>query len=130
MCLLLLEIAELNELMEETMKEVIALANAMGISLEFQDIVKFHHIIKTFAPEGKTSMHQDIEAGRKTEVEMFAGTMMELREKHNIPTPYNRMMFHLIRTKEKMNELNQKGKKRIGTVNVPIKIPNKQQEMS
>ena len=98
-------IPELNELMEETMKEVMTLANAMGIGLTQQDIDKFHDIINSFAPEGKTSMLQDIEAGRKTEVEMLAGTMIELGEKHKVPTPYNRMLFHLIRTKEKMNEL-------------------------
>jgi len=98
------EIPELNTMMEETMKEVIVLANAVGVNLTIADIEKFHDIINSFAPEGKTSMLQDIEAGRKTEVEMLAGTMMELGEKHNVPTPYNRMMFHLIRTKEKMNK--------------------------
>ena len=98
------DIPELNTMMEETMKEVIALANAMEVNLTLADIDKFHDIINSFAPEGKTSMLQDIEAGRKTEVDMLAGTMMELGEKHNVPTPYNRMMFHMIRTKEKMNK--------------------------
>ena len=31
-------------------------------------------------------------SGRKTEVEMFAGTMIKLGEKHNIPTPYNQVL--------------------------------------
>jgi 2-dehydropantoate 2-reductase len=48
--------------------------------------------------EGKTSMLQDIEAGRKTEVEMFAGTMIELGEKLNIPTPYNKVLKEMIET--------------------------------
>jgi 2-dehydropantoate 2-reductase len=47
-------------------------------------------------PEGKTSMLQDVEAGRKTEVEMFAGTMIKLGEKHNIPTPYNKILKEMI----------------------------------
>ena len=47
-------------------------------------------------PEGKTSMLQDVEAKRKTEVEMFAGTMVELGKKHNIPTPYNQVMKDMV----------------------------------
>ena len=47
-------------------------------------------------PEGKTSMLQDIEAGRKTEVEMFAGAVIEMGKKYNIPTPYNKMLKEMI----------------------------------
>ena len=47
-------------------------------------------------PEGKTSMLQDVEAGRKTEVEMFAGTMIELGKKHGIQTPYNQVMKDML----------------------------------
>lgn len=96
-------IPELKALMIDTMKEVLTLANVMGIKLTLEDIEKFHPIIDTFSPEGKTSMLQDIKAGRKTEVEMLAGTMMELGEKYGVTTPINRMLFDLIRIKEKMN---------------------------
>ncbi|MDR1327198.1 MAG: hypothetical protein LBJ74_02190, partial [Heliobacteriaceae bacterium] len=42
------------------------------------------------------SMLQDIEAGRKTEVDLFAGTIVELGCKHSIPTPYNLVLKDLI----------------------------------
>ena len=42
--------------------------------------------------DGKTSMLQDVLAKRKTEVDIFAGTIIELGQKHNIPTPYNEMI--------------------------------------
>ncbi len=55
-------------------------------------LVSFNKMI----PDGKTSMLQDVEAGRKTEVEMFAGTMIKLGEKHNIPTPYNQVLKDMV----------------------------------
>ena len=47
-------------------------------------------------PDGKTSMLQDVEAGRKTEVDIFAGTIVKLGLKHNIPTPYNKILMEMI----------------------------------
>jgi 2-dehydropantoate 2-reductase len=47
-------------------------------------------------------MHQDIEAGRKTEVEIFAGTVIDLGRKYNIATPVNDMFFKMIRALEQM----------------------------
>jgi 2-dehydropantoate 2-reductase len=56
-------------------------------------------------PEGKTSTLQDIEAGRKTEVEIFAGTIIELGKKYNIPTPYNMVMKDMIEILENKNQM-------------------------
>ncbi len=54
--------------------------------------------------EGKTSMHQDILAGRKTEVDIFAGEIIKLGKKFGIPTPYNQVLYDLIKVKEEDNE--------------------------
>jgi len=42
-------------------------------------------------------MLQDIEAGRKTEVEMFAGKVIELGRQLSVPTPVNRKLFDSIK---------------------------------
>ena len=42
----------------------------------------------------------DVEAGRKTEVELFAQTVIQLGQKHGIPTPVNEVLFRMIRTIE------------------------------
>ena len=47
-------------------------------------------------PDGKTSMLQDVEAGRKTEVDMFAGTIIKMGLEHNIPTPYNKIIKEML----------------------------------
>ena len=64
------------------MKEVIAVANEERVYLSEQDINEQIDIIKGLSSEGKTSMCQDVLAGRKTEVECFAGVVCELGKQH------------------------------------------------
>jgi 2-dehydropantoate 2-reductase len=47
-------------------------------------------------------MLQDVEAKRKTEVEMFAGKVIELGKKHGIPTPINQTLYRLIKVIEQI----------------------------
>ncbi len=91
---------EARALAEAAMKEVIALANATGIDLKGKDIEDFYPFLSAMSPDGKTSMVQDIEAGRKTEVEMFAGKVISLGRSRGIPTPVNETLFRLLRAME------------------------------
>jgi 2-dehydropantoate 2-reductase len=87
---------EAQALMEALMREVITLAHAEGVNLTEQDIADWYPVLRTLSPQGKTSMLQDLEAGRKTEIEMFAGKVVELGKKHGIPTPVNETMLRLV----------------------------------
>ena len=53
--------------------------------------------LKMMCPEGKTSMLQDIEAGRKTEVDIFAGEIISKGRKYGISTPYNELLYSMIK---------------------------------
>lgn len=78
------------------MKEVQAIAKAEGVrntDIMVDETIEHLH---TMIPEGKTSMLQDVEEGRKTEVDMFAGTVISLGKKHGIQTPYNKILKELI----------------------------------
>jgi 2-dehydropantoate 2-reductase len=75
------------------MREVIAIARAMKVDLSEKDIEEWYKVLEPLNPAGKTSMFQDVEAGRKTEVEMLAGTVIELGKRHGVPTPVNRRLF-------------------------------------
>ena len=81
---------------ESLMWEAIALAEAHGVNLGQQDIDDWYEVLNTVAPEGKTSMLQDIEAGRKTEVEVFAGTAVRLGKEKGVPTPLNEAVLHIV----------------------------------
>ena len=96
-------VKEAKELMDSASREVIELSVKAGINLCEDDILTFTRILHTLSPDGKTSMLQDIEAGRKTEVEIFAGAVIELGCKYGIATPVNKMLFNMISTLEQMN---------------------------
>ncbi len=91
---------ELRWLKEALMREVIAVAQAEQVDLCDDDATSFYKTLDIIAEDGKTSMLQDIEAGRKTEIEMFAPVVIDLGEKHSIPTPVNRTMLSIICTLE------------------------------
>ncbi len=86
-----------GNLMESAMREVIRLSEKAGVNLAEDDIRKFNEILPSLNPQGKTSMLQDVEAGRKTEVEMFAGKVIDLGRKCNVPAPVNQRLFDLIK---------------------------------
>jgi 2-dehydropantoate 2-reductase len=88
-------------LMGLLMTEVIALAQPAGVDLKEKDLDDWYAVLKTLSPAGKTSMLQDIEAGRKTEVEMFAGKVVDLGKSYNIPTPVNQTLLHIIHVLER-----------------------------
>jgi 2-dehydropantoate 2-reductase len=93
---------EARDLTEAAMKEVIALAKAANIELTEKDITDFYPYLFAMSPDGKTSMVQDVEAMRKTEVEMFAGKVIDLGHKHGISTPVNDTLFRLLRAMESL----------------------------
>jgi 2-dehydropantoate 2-reductase len=90
-------------LMQSAMREVIMLSEKTGVNLTDEDIETFTKVLRNINPLGKTSMLQDIEAGRKTEVEMLAGKVIELGRKLNVPTPINQQLFDAIRKIEAEN---------------------------
>lgn len=81
---------------KNVMKEVQTIAKAEGVNNTETMIDEALCSLNKMCPEGKTSMLQDVEAGRKTEVDMFAGVMIELGKKHNIEVPYNKVLKELI----------------------------------
>lgn len=83
------------------MTEVIALAEVQGVDLSRRDVDEWYGFLKGLSPQGKTSMLQDIEAGRKTEVEMFAGTVVKMGKTRHVTTPVNQAMQHIIRVLER-----------------------------
>jgi 2-dehydropantoate 2-reductase len=91
---------EARSLMESLMQEVVELAQASDVNLKNQDINDWYPVLDTLSPTGRTSMLQDIEAGRKTEVEMFGGKVVELGKILDIPTPFNQALVQIIQVLE------------------------------
>jgi 2-dehydropantoate 2-reductase len=91
---------EARSAMEAPMREVIALSQAMDIGLDETDLLNWEKTLAKLHPDNLTSMCQDVLAGRKTEVELFAGAVVELGRMHGVPTPANELYFNQLRTIE------------------------------
>jgi len=91
---------EALELLKDTMREVIILANVLGIDLDEPDMDVFIDLLLKLSKDGKTSMLQDVLAKRKTEVEMLAKVVCDLGNDHNLKLPINDMMYKMIKVIE------------------------------
>ena len=47
---------------------------------------------------------QDLDAGRHTEVDMFAGAVVRMGRELGIPAPYNEFTYHMIKALEEKND--------------------------
>ena len=88
-------------LMEALMREVVILAQASKVDLSEKDIRDWYPVLRSLSPTGKTSMLQDVEAGRKTEVDVFGGKVIELGRSLGIPTPVNQTIVQIIKVNER-----------------------------
>lgn len=79
------------------MREVMQLSEKEGYPLTEEDLDYWLEVLSKLSPNGKPSMRQDIEARRKSELELFSGTVLELGKKHGIPCPINQMLYDTIK---------------------------------
>ncbi len=95
--------AHANAIRWAAMREVAAVANCLGIDLGEADMERQEETIRRLPFENRPSTLQDLENGRPTEVEMFAGKMVALGEQLGVETPLNRLFYHGIRVLEEKN---------------------------
>ncbi|WP_404423354.1 ketopantoate reductase family protein [Nibricoccus sp. IMCC34717] len=91
----------MEEVCRGLLREVIAVANARGIPLDFDErwaaITGLHGKL---APGTKGSMLQDVEKRRQTEIDVINGAILTAGRELNIPTPYNHALYCLIKCHE------------------------------
>lgn len=91
----------LNHLVDLIGKEVITVANAYGVSIGQPEIDKLKKTMKIVDENGKTSMLQDREAKRYSEVDEFSGEIISLGKQYEIETPYNELIYNMVKAIEK-----------------------------
>lgn len=87
---------------EGLMQEAVLIAGAAGISQSEKLLPWSEHFIRNMPAGFKSSMLQDIEAGKKTEVDLFGGTICRMGAQYGIATPQNALFLSLIRALEEM----------------------------
>ena len=78
------------------MREVILLANAEGVPVTEQELKNYLDLMRSFNPKATPSMGQDRINGRRSEVELFAGTVIRMAQKHGIPVPANTYIYRRV----------------------------------
>lgn len=94
---------ELYKVMELAVSEAVKIANKLGIRLMFDDPLSHIKSIALKTAENKSSMLQDIERRRRTEIDYINGAIVRLGEKLGIPTPVNMVLTLLVKSLERRN---------------------------
>lgn len=95
-----LEQGEAHDTMIAAMREVMALAASEGVHLEEEDLNFYLQILARLSPNGVPSMRQDAMQLRRSEVEMFAGTVIPMCRKAGVPCPANELLYARIQAIE------------------------------
>ena len=93
-----------NWMRENAMREVAAIAQKKGIDLGEKEIEMQGKTVVTIPYANKPSTLQDLEAAKHTEIDMFAGTVIQMGKEYGIPTPICEMFYHGIRVLEEKND--------------------------
>jgi 2-dehydropantoate 2-reductase len=93
-----------NLIRRGAMREVVQIAQKMGIDIGEKEIEYQESTIMKIPFQNKPSTLQDLEGHKKTEVDLFAGTVIRMGEELNVPTPINWMFYHGIRVREENND--------------------------
>src|SRR2546427_5425296 len=97
----LVQHSTLLELMRALLREVVSIAQAQNIPLNFDERWEvIIGLLKGRAPNAKSSMLQDVESSRQTEIDVITGAVVEAGRRLGIPTPYNNVMMWLVKSLE------------------------------
>ena len=92
------ESAEMRDFCMKLMGEAVSVAEKLNIPETENMAENAMAMIMAMPPRTKTSMLQDVEAGRATELESFAGEICRLGKALSVPTPKNDMVLAELRT--------------------------------
>ncbi|MDR1377172.1 MAG: hypothetical protein LBJ22_06645, partial [Synergistaceae bacterium] len=101
---ILMNVASVRDLVVAAAAEAVEVSKAEKTGLVDGDVSEFVERLKLLDLDGKTSMLQDIEAGRKTEADFLGGVVVELSVMHHLRAPVNEMLVRCIHAKEDIAE--------------------------
>jgi 2-dehydropantoate 2-reductase len=93
----LLRVPHLTALMERTCHEAIMVARAAAIELPPYNLVEKTKDVARRTADNKSSMLQDIERGRQTEICSINGHICEIGKRHGVDTPVNGTLTALVK---------------------------------
>lgn len=95
----------MHELVTETAREAVAVARALGYDIDEQERVSYIHELLERAGPTRGSMLQDLEAGRRTEIDVINGAVVRAAAESDVPVPLNRGFVALVKGWESIRGL-------------------------
>lgn len=93
----------LGEVTRAAAREAWAVASALGIALGFDDPIAHVREFASRMPDARPSVLLDLEAGRRTEVDVINGSIPREAEKAGMTAPVNATLTALVQTLERRN---------------------------
>jgi 2-dehydropantoate 2-reductase len=91
---------ETRQMLGTSMAEVTAVAQARKIDIDADTVQKTLAFIDTLPPNGTTSLHRDITAGKPSELESWNGAVVRLGQEVGVATPLNTFMYNSLLPRE------------------------------
>lgn len=88
--------AEMHELVDAAAAEAVEVGRAHGFEIELEERLSSIHSVLERAGSGKGSMLQDVEAGRRTEIDVISGAVVRVADEHGLPVPVTRALYALV----------------------------------
>jgi 2-dehydropantoate 2-reductase len=79
------------------MRETMAVGRAAGVALPADLPGELDRAVAAFAPTMKASMANDLEAGRRLELDWLAGKVVALGRKHGVATPAQEAVYAILK---------------------------------
>jgi len=89
-----------RRMLENSMTEVLAVAQAQKIAIADDIIQKTLAFIDTLPPNGTTSLHRDIKAGKPSELASWNGAVVRLGQEVGVATPLNTFIYNSLLPRE------------------------------
>jgi len=85
----LLDHQEIRQVMKRAVEEAMMVAQSLGIEMELDNPVEKVYKVAEATAANRSSMLQDVERGRKTEIDALNGAIVELGRRIGVDTPVN-----------------------------------------
>jgi 2-dehydropantoate 2-reductase len=92
----LLTSPSISRLVRDVCKECEVIADSCGVSLPYRPMISRVRAVARETSKNRSSMLQDVEPGRRTEINQINGIIAESGAMHGVPAPLNRALVAIV----------------------------------
>ncbi len=90
----------LRRLVEDVARETAAVARSAGARVDAEDLVRRARLVARRTAANRASMLQDLDRGRRTEIDAISGAVLREAERGHVEAPLNRALLALVKARE------------------------------